>query len=192
MSSLKICPRCGNENLDFKIFCGDCGEQLEKDRDEEPRFRKSRDGVDTIELSMKPLSLILSDSRIIGFIVLISPVIMTFLTFPIFFGLEEQGLVHPGIFYGFFLLISFELIFFIGTVLFNREWRIGKLDGGLRVILAIFLFFSLMPLLILGAAAVYGPFPTAVSYLAAFSIMLFVIWLLYFGWLREIDLTKLP
>jgi len=175
------CQNCGQENLDFKLYCDNCGEQLKS-------LKESPSGKGISDLShdnSKSYIYKLKDSKIFGVILFFSPLLLTLLTIPIFFHLLALRLVHPGLIYGFLLLIFLELIFLTGCAIFNREWRIGSIDEEIKAPLIFFLFFSLMPFIILGFTVIVGHIPIGISALVTFLIFLFLVWLMFYGWLSD-------
>lgn len=180
---MKICPKCGTENLDFKIFCGSCGETLPGTS---PQSVSSPDiKVDEKSSYSQKIVNTLGSSRILGILIMTFPLIFTFFSYDPFFYLSWKGLAAPGLIYGLLLIIIVELMFLSGAILFNREYRLAYVEPPVRGILVFLLTFSIAPFIILTLTLAFGAFPEIYAALIFLAFLLFFSWLFFFGWLGE-------
>jgi hypothetical protein len=184
----KTCQKCGNENLDFKVFCGFCGAELQ-DRSQgggaESEVKVPQDHTSPAPLySSSTYSL--GGSKIVGIMTFFTPLALTLLTIPILWQLIVAEMASIGLMYGIALLVIIEAIICIGMVVQGGDWRLGNIDGAVRVLLVLSLFFSIAPLTILCLTVSIGVFPIEFAWLIALGILISIIWLFFFGWFRGI------
>ena len=183
---MKICPKCKAENLDFKVFCGDCGASLSDSPIADSASENERQVRERHESFYKPaVARGIKSSPIIGIIVMILPLPFTYYSIDLIASLSWQGLVSPGLIYGAWLMFVIELMFLFGCLLFNREYRFANVEPPVRGILVFLLTFSIAPYLILVVTSRIGHFGMEWSALIFLAMLAFFSWLLFFGWLGE-------
>lgn len=129
--------------------------------------------------------MIVRGSAFFGIIVMLLPLIFTYLSLDLIFVLSYWGLVAPGLMYGAILLLVIEMIFLFGCLIFNREYRLAYLEPPVRDILVFLITFSAAPYLILVLTSWFGHFAVEYSALIVLAVAIFSSWLFFFGWLGE-------
>ena len=184
----RTCQKCGNENLDFKAFCGFCGATLQ-DRSLEdgakPEVKVQRDHTSPAPPS-DLLAHSLGSSRIIGTILLLTPLALTLLTIPFLVQLIAADMASWELMLGIMIMVFIEAIICVGIATQSGELRIGQIDEAIRALFVLLLWFSIAPFSIVFLTALIGNFPIEVAWLLAFAILISIIWLFYFGWFRGI------
>jgi hypothetical protein len=184
----KTCAQCGGENLDFKVFCGFCGAALQDRSHEggaEPEVKVPQNHTSQDHLA-DLLTSSLGNSKILGLILFLTPLILTLLTIPLLWQLIESDLASYELMFGIAVMVFIEAIVCVGIAVQSAEWRVGYIDGAIRVLLVFLLFLSIAPFLIVCLTNLIGNFPIEIAWLFAFAILISLIWLFYFGWLRGI------
>ena len=133
------------------------------------------------------VAIMLGDSRSIGVLISLLPLFLTILSVPVIYDLAERELVSWGLTYGPPIMFIIEMIFLSGCVVFWRDLRIGRLDFGARGFFTFLLFMSIAPVVILASVELFGAYPIEIAWLEALGVLAFLIWLMYFGWLRELS-----
>ncbi|MEM4263084.1 MAG: hypothetical protein QXY98_05045 [Thermoplasmata archaeon] len=183
---MKICPKCEAENLDFKIFCGECGASLSDSPISDGRLKNERQVRERREFSYRRVfARSIKSSPVIGIIMMMLPLPFTYYSIDLIISLSWQGLVSPGLIYGAWLMLVIEIMFLFGCLLFNREYRFAHVEPPVRGILVFLLTFSIAPYLILAITSQIGHFGMEYSALIFLGILAFFSWLLFFGWLGE-------
>ena len=184
--NVKTCPKCKAENSDFKIYCGECGSSLSElpsagnipiKTASDTEGRTLSNGYD---IKMK-----LRTSVVFGIIIVILPLPFTYLSLDLIIYLSYEGLVTPGLLHGANLMLVIELMFLLGCLIFNREYRLAYVESPVRGILVFLFTFSVGPYIILVMTSQIGYFGLEYSALIVLGVAAFMSWLLFFGWLGE-------
>lgn len=128
----------------------------------------------------------LGGSKTLGLTLLLTPLALTLLTIPLLWRLIEAEMASYELMFGIAIMVFVESIICVGVAVQSVEWRMGYLDGAARVLLVLLLFLSIAPFLIVGLTILIGNFPIEIAWLFALAILISIIWLFYFGWLRGI------
>lgn len=185
--NMKTCPNCKAKNLDFKIYCGECGSSLAEPvsaSDVLPAGPAADIGARKYGI-LESIAMALRTSSFFGIMVMVLPLVFTYFTLDLIVSLSYQGLVAPALLYGAELLLIIELIFLFGCLIFNREYRLGYVEPPVRGMLVFLITFSVAPYMILVMTSQFGRFALEYAALIVLGVAAFSSWLLFFGWLGE-------
>ena len=156
------CPECGQDNLDFKFYCGFCGAQLKdfsKDKEitdsGEKRATHKKSRLNPISVNRK-----IGNSRIFGLFFIFIPLLLILLILPIASFLAQIGDISALLFLIIGVCILLNLFMIAGIFIFFREWdlRTGMMEGPIRAVLAFMLCVSLLFVCIFGSINTYDSY----------------------------------
>jgi hypothetical protein len=183
---MKICAKCGAENLDFKIYCGECGAALSEASSEESIPKMADQDLEQCSVpETRNVLTRIRTSPITGIIMMILPIPFSCCSIDLIISLSMIELVSPGWLYFALLMIVIEVMFLFGNLIFNREYRLAYVEPPFRGILVFLLTSSIAPYIILVMTSLIGHFGTEYSVSIFLVSLAFFSWLLFFGWLGE-------
>jgi len=151
------CPNCGQDNLDFKMFCGFCGTEL-KGFSEKTQISVTTDNQTSsqeVDMQQRLLNRKLINSGMFGFFFRILPILLSVLAYILTSYLVEINEISSPYLLVVFSLILLSLMLFAGSIIFNEGWSLESMESPIKGVIAVLLCASLLFVGIFGSIAIF-------------------------------------
>jgi len=151
------CPKCGQDNLDFKMVCGYCGTQLRsfQEKTETPNSIDDQALSQEVDLRSRLLNRKLVNSEIFGFFFRILPILLSVIACIVTLYLVDIGEISSPYILVVSSLILLSLMLFAGSIIFNEGWSLESMESPIKGVIAVLLCCSLLFVCIFGSIAIF-------------------------------------